>query len=135
MKFLSFSEYNFLRDCEEGNLSAVQMFIESKLKKKITMNCFLRILIPRSLFKKVDLCKYKYQSNGYNPLHLAILSGNIKLIEYLIDIDKKLVHQKDDKGRSPLHLILSTRNSDIWKEIVCKKNLKIFIEDFQRECI
>ncbi|CEF71481.1 Ankyrin repeat and Ankyrin repeat-containing domain-containing protein [Strongyloides ratti] len=129
MKLLSGASYNFLRDCEEGNLAGVQKFIENKWKKKVILKYMSWILIPKTLSKKINLCKYKYSSNGYNPLHLAILSGNVKLIEYLIEVDKKLIYQKDDNGLSPFHLITLSTNSDIWREIVKKREFILFIED------
>uniref|UniRef100_A0A0K0ENA8 ANK_REP_REGION domain-containing protein n=1 Tax=Strongyloides stercoralis TaxID=6248 RepID=A0A0K0ENA8_STRER len=128
MKLISGAKYNFLRDCEEGNLLAVQKFIESKWKQKIILKYMPWISAPNTS-KNINLCKYKYSTNGYNALHLAILSGNYKLIEYLIDIDKKLIYQKDDNGQNPFQLITLSKNPDLWKEIVRKREYILFIED------
>uniref|UniRef100_A0A0N4ZDH1 ANK_REP_REGION domain-containing protein n=1 Tax=Parastrongyloides trichosuri TaxID=131310 RepID=A0A0N4ZDH1_PARTI len=117
MKLLSAESYNFLRDCEEGDFISVKRFIEIKLKKKDFMKTITNILNSNQITPQLDLCKYKYTSNGHNPLHLAIISGNMTLIRYLIKMDSKLLYDKDKEGKIPFHLISHSKNKDIWKEI------------------
>ncbi|KAF7822999.1 protein ACCELERATED CELL DEATH 6-like [Senna tora] len=57
-------------------------------------------LLLQTPFPVEDPCLH---SHGNSPLHAAILQHNPGTIEMIVEIEPKLMHVRDEEGRTPLH--------------------------------
>lgn len=57
-------------------------------------------------------------NNGSTPLHFAVLTGNLPLIDYLIGCNKNLVNEANFKGETPLHWSCSSSNYELIEYLI-----------------
>lgn len=74
-----------------------------------------RILI-NSPYLKIN---EKEKINGYTPLHLAVVKGNIEVVKFLFQIPFLNLHALDNDDNTPFHLIFKSKK--------CYHMLKLFL--------
>ena len=77
---------------------------------------------------KTDL--YKPDGIGRGPLHIAVLSGRLDLVRYILDKREDLVHHRDVDGWTPLLWVM--RASDRWEWREGKDRLAVVEELIKR---
>lgn len=97
--------------CRAGVLLVhIKMLLDEKeevrsLSKQGEIHCFVALLTfkyrPTSFLHKNIKDRF-----GWNPLHYACAfsANNYELMDFLIEKDRTIVHQKDPYGRYPLHI-------------------------------
>lgn len=58
---------------------------------------------------------------GFTPLHIAVQSGNLEIVNYLID-QKAFINSKDNEGNTPLHIAVLNENSELTRCLIEKKS-------------
>ena len=102
--------------------------INSNIKKNESNNISLISAIESNDIKKVeeiikkDIVNInKLNNNGFSPLHISVIKGNIKIINFLIKNGAKINILSSNKKQTPLHLAYinhSTNSKDIIKLLV-----------------
>eukprot|EP00980_Cylindrotheca_fusiformis_P010937 scaffold2499_cov125-Cylindrotheca_fusiformis.AAC.28 len=75
----------------------------------------------------------------FNPIHMAILGGNLKLVQWLITEKHCPLRRRDkansllctSKGRSPIRLALTLKNPEILRFLVAEQGLSLMDEDLR----
>ena len=69
-----------------------------------------------SVEQKSDV--FTQDSNGWNLLHLACLTGNLDMVMYITKLKSGIVQHTDKQGNSPLHLACISGNVDVVKYLI-----------------
>lgn len=88
-----------------------------------------REFVERLLEFGADI-RQKSQLGGYYPIHLASFSGNIELVNLLLDREgSELVNLKDQRGLSPLHWSARGGSRDIVKLLIKRGSVGLHDRD------
>ena len=86
--------------------------LEKMMQEGIETNDLKKVALALNLGLSVEA-----ELNGYSPLYLAVLRGNIALVEILISAGVN-VNAKDNGGHSPLHFAVDRDNVAIVKLLI-----------------
>jgi ankyrin repeat protein len=76
----------------------------------------------KNLIKKFNI-DVKYDNNGNYPIHLAVDSGNLELVEYLCELGANLKIENSQTRRTPYELVQSDEIRTYFKNIVDIKSI------------
>ena len=138
-----FEEENFLDDFDEienenfvhslvieGNIEKLDQFLKIEVKEKIIKEKQTNLIEAKELLKedieqikllnqeieelKFIYVNYEDSKFGLRPLHLAVISSNLKMVKYLIDMKADATLQ-DHYGATACKKFLSQKQSKILK--------------------
>merc|ERR1719354_544747 len=72
-----------------------------------------------------------FENNGWNSLHLAVRAGLPKLVEQLIQTDRRCVNIVTRDRQAPLHIAVASENLDVIKCLLKTPECDINIQDDQ----
>lgn len=96
-------KFNLHRFCATGEIDKLKQYSDDELKS----NCTL--IAPEFVAPL-----YK----GLAPLHIACKLNNEETIYYLLNIDKKIINQKDFYGNTPLYYAIQNKNYPLVKNLL-----------------
>ena len=122
MKWIKLYEEFQLGDLNFMSPDEIQELFMQECKKQTPDLELIKVILDNGL---VDV-NIKYYE-GWSPLHLAVLMGNIALAEYLISVGAD-VNVKDNMGQSPLCVAVG-RNNVALAELLISAGADVDVRD------
>ncbi|XP_071041842.1 alpha-latrocrustotoxin-Lt1a-like [Parasteatoda tepidariorum] len=57
-------------------------------------------------------------ASGRGVIHAAAATGRVNMLKRILEVDRKVLNQKDSKGYTPLHIAIENNRSDFVNELV-----------------
>ncbi|KAK9095034.1 hypothetical protein Scep_026503 [Stephania cephalantha] len=78
----------------------------------------LKVRIEELLFTLQLLQALELNQDGFSPIHITAINGDIELVRALLKIDSSLCSLKDRDGRTPIHLAAVKGRLDVMVELL-----------------